>query len=580
MSRHVKQIWLTIWLLLALLIIVHGEVTAQKEAPISCASTYIVQADDSLSLIAEKLLGDRLAYPVIVSATNQKQVSDNSFAQITNVDQIEVGWKLCIPQGETAGTLLTTPTTLASAASPPPVYTLDDFVAEFTFSPAVDPAWVYESPPLVVRYPVLPAHQARFEAGYMANYVWNEHFLARYYHTMPLFRKFPAEMYYFPAPWQSLFPRYRYPPHVTLPTGLTTNQFGWRGPEITLNKPPQTIRLACVGASTTVDGHALPFSYPEYLQHWLNLWAEANNYPVQFEVINAGREAISSMDIAEVVRYELLPMEVDYVIYYEGANQFDPRRAVSYPADEVYGQPPSGIVPNFSNVESADKGVLDHLSEYSALAARLRSVFEQAVLTGQEPPKPPQVFYLPDELDEFKPQREHLGQLLDLSKILTNLDQINHDLTTHEGQLIVATFDWFVYDGLVLDPARHRNLYGYLNRKYWPISYANMRRLADFQNRVFKTWAANHDVPVIDVAGLMPRQPDLYDDAIHNSNLGVRVRAWVNFQSLLPLLQAEIEQGRLPRPDHAFLSEHPYIQPVYYTKIFSTTDTNKESPVQ
>jgi hypothetical protein len=52
--------------------------------------------------------------------------------------------------------------------------------------------------------------------------------------------------------------------------------FGWRGPEIPLDKPAGTIRIAFVGASTTVGLFDLPFSYPEYVVHWLNLWAERN----------------------------------------------------------------------------------------------------------------------------------------------------------------------------------------------------------------------------------------------------------------------------------------------------------------
>ncbi len=63
----------------------------------TCAEEYIVQADDWLSKIAAKFLGDTLAYPAIVTATNDKQAQDASFAQITNSDLIEIGWKVCIP---------------------------------------------------------------------------------------------------------------------------------------------------------------------------------------------------------------------------------------------------------------------------------------------------------------------------------------------------------------------------------------------------------------------------------------------------------------------------------------------------
>lgn len=539
----------------------------------ACVEVYTVQADDWLSKVADKLLGDLLAYPAIMAATNQQHQRDVTFAQITNPDVIEVGWKLCIPGGEEAGSLLTEaapelipapPVAPLNTAAP---YTLDDFVGQFRFSPYIQAEWVASSPPEVAKYDILPEYQARVEQyGYRANYLWNEYLSDQYFTTSGIFRATPPQVYIYHAPWQTSYPRYRYPPNVTLPTGLTTNQFGWRGPQLELKKPARTIRIACVGASTTVDGHSLKYSYPELLQHWLNLWAEANRYNLRFEVINAGREGIGSRDIAAVVRYEILPLNVDYVIYYEGSNQFDPRSMVSFPADVTLGQPPPDLVPNFANVQSTDKSWLDQISEYSALAARLRSLVEQATLTGAEPPKPEQSFFLPEGIDEYKPDRAHLGRALALKAILDDLDSLKKELDSQHVKFIMTTFDWFAYDGLLLDPARHRTLYGYLNRVYWPISYANMRRMADFQNRVFRLWAAENQVPLIDVAGQMPKHPDLYDDAIHNTQLGIRIRAWINFQTLVPLLKRDIETKRLPQPAQLTYPQHPYIQPQFETR--------------
>ena len=58
---------------------------------------YVVQKDDSLSKIADKYLGDLLAYPLIVEATNAKATTDSSFSTITNPNVIEVGQKIWIP---------------------------------------------------------------------------------------------------------------------------------------------------------------------------------------------------------------------------------------------------------------------------------------------------------------------------------------------------------------------------------------------------------------------------------------------------------------------------------------------------
>jgi tungstate transport system substrate-binding protein len=77
-----------------------------SQGSVACDREVIVQADDWLSKIAEKVYGDVLAYQAIAEATNAKNAEDSSFANIENVDIIEVGWKLCIPSPADAEVLL------------------------------------------------------------------------------------------------------------------------------------------------------------------------------------------------------------------------------------------------------------------------------------------------------------------------------------------------------------------------------------------------------------------------------------------------------------------------------------------
>lgn len=531
----------------------------------TCDEVYVIQSNDWLSKISEKFLGNRDLYPAIVSATNQQHQTDPSFPQIVDANRIEAGWRLCIPAADAAPQIIANvntvvPLQLAPPAVLPTEYTVDNFLAEHTFPPGVNADWFLSVPEPVAKYPVLPEHQARRDAyGYRSNYLWNENLSEKYYLTSGIFDAIPPDVYLFDAPTDSVLPRYRYPPNVTLPTGLTTNQYGWRGVPIELHKPERTIRIAALGASTTVGGHSLKSSYPEFLQHWLNLWARDSGQNVRFEVINAGREGLNSSDIAAVMHFEVLPLDVDYVIYYEGSNQFHPEQVVTFPPEYQMGKPPAGVIPNFANVESDDKTLLDYLSEYSALAARARSIVEQFLVTGEEPPKPAQTFFLAAGQDEMHPSRAALDNALDLRRILIHLDQIKADADANGVQMVMTTFNWFVYDDMVLDPQRNRNLYGYINRVYWPISYTNMRRAADYQNRVFRMWAEQSRVPIIDVAGIMPKQADLFDDAIHNKYLGTRIRAWTIFEQLLPLLRQDIESGKLPRPARFNYTHHPTI---------------------
>jgi putative spermidine/putrescine transport system substrate-binding protein len=86
------------------LALIPGPILAQGE--VTCEQDVIVQADDWLSKIADKVYGDVLAFPAIVEATNAMAASDSSYAQISNPDIIEPGWKLCLPGSEEAQTTL------------------------------------------------------------------------------------------------------------------------------------------------------------------------------------------------------------------------------------------------------------------------------------------------------------------------------------------------------------------------------------------------------------------------------------------------------------------------------------------
>ena len=108
--------WLTVLVSLWLAALTSASVLA---APLTqannCAEVYTVQADDWLSKIADKFLGDALAYPAIFEATNQQHTADLAFAQIANPDLIEIGWQLCIPTAEQAQALLADPTGVSTS---------------------------------------------------------------------------------------------------------------------------------------------------------------------------------------------------------------------------------------------------------------------------------------------------------------------------------------------------------------------------------------------------------------------------------------------------------------------------------
>ncbi len=340
----------------------------------------------------------------------------------------------------------------------------------------------------------------------------------------------------------SVSPPYRFLPNATMPDGLVTNDFGWRGRPVTLERAPKTIRIAFVGASTTVDGHHLPFSYPEFVGHWLNVWAAARKLDVRFETMNAGRESVVSTDIEAIVRKEVLPLKPEMVVYYEGANQFRPSTIVpEVPAGKPLQprQPGAQLAPEW----------LRTAGRWSALAVRIQAAIGMvgSDVDGREWPKPVYQVVWPQGVDERNPNPAAPNLPTNLNVILRDLDRIREDLATIDSELVLTSYRWLVRDGMVLDPVRHKYILEYLNVGNHPYRYRDMARLAAFQNRIYANYAKNHGIDFIDVDGAMPFEPDLYIDAIHNNYAGVRMKAWVVLQQLIPLIERRLADGTWPK---------------------------------
>lgn len=75
---------------------------ALAQAP-EAGQSYVVQPGDTLSKIAEKLLGDGNRYPEIVASTQAKRTEDSSYANLLDPDVVVVGTKLWVtPAGAPA----------------------------------------------------------------------------------------------------------------------------------------------------------------------------------------------------------------------------------------------------------------------------------------------------------------------------------------------------------------------------------------------------------------------------------------------------------------------------------------------
>ena len=456
---------------------------------------------------------------------------------------IETGLRLVTGFGATR--------TASAAISDKPVNTQDalQYLDRVPLSPGTDRRWFTENPPpLPNRHRPSPEQIARFneykQDGVFADqsdYIWNRNFVeGTRCAPESLFKNYPDRVLAFDPPSPTIHPFYRFPPNNTGVGGLVTNDFGMRGPPVPLTKPPRTIRLAFIGSSTTVDYHNFAFSYPEYVTFWLNRYAESNHLDVRFEVLNAGREGINSTDISAIVRDELLPLDPDLAIYNGGANQFPsanqlvspripPRQNID-PNDPIARH----VVPELIRTHFAIGDLIDRASNgFSAVG---------------EPRKPTYRIRWPHGVDEQNPDVDRTNLPLQLPVIVKDLDSMRSSLKTIGSDLVVCSFEWYASDKIPLSPVRHRYIYEQLNTLLWPLRYSDIRRLANFHNRVLGRYAASRGLVFLDVAKQIPEDPNLFVDAIHMTETGERLKAWIVFQEIAPVLRRKIESGELPRP--------------------------------
>ena len=442
---------------------------------------------------------------------------------------------------------------------PPPKH-LNPAVGGGELPPDVDPEWLEVSPPPLARGKVDPVLLRRISAagGDIAPFelfrIWNRRLVeALACQPGSRFQKMPQPLRVFDPPEPSPEPPFRYPPSQTLPGGLVTNRFGWRGPDLPIDKPSRTIRLAFVGASTTVGLYQLPFSYPEYVVHWLNLWAQRAHLDVHFDGINAGREGIGSHAIAAVIRQELLPAEPDLVIYYEGANQ-------SLCVQRAIGAPPR---PEPSGAPAVIDRIAGATRAYSQIARRLEGLAQRLrAHGGYEPPKPAlDLDWWPSGIDEAHPDIRRNDLPRPEAQILRDLESARTSLEAEGAELALSSFIWLVFEGLRLDPVRDVVIYNHLNGGCWPYRYADLRRAVDLHNHILEQYAAAHRLPFIDAAAAFPPDPELFYDAVHLNTDGTRLQAWIVFRALVPIVRSHLESGVWPRPDRVPQTEHPVIGP-------------------
>jgi len=104
---------------------------------------------------------------------------------------------------------------------------------------------------------------------------------------------------------------------------LKLNRYGYFGPDWPLEKPPGTLRIACLGASATANNIAdadRDYSYPDMLQRMLAADFREAGIDQEVEVLNFGIGGRTTAELVIVFFLHIVHFKPDVVLFYQGFN--------------------------------------------------------------------------------------------------------------------------------------------------------------------------------------------------------------------------------------------------------------------
>jgi lysophospholipase L1-like esterase len=292
---------------------------------------------------------------------------------------------------------------------------------------------------------------------------------------------------------------------------FTTNSLGFRGSEIIRPKPTGEFRIFMVGGSTTEcvyldDTLAITHTLESYLNDHLS-----DNISV--EVYSAGKSGDRSYDHMAMISQRIIHLEPDLILVFCGINDIT---AAVYDADYIHLPAASGEKISLADLAKymltefqlprrlyyAYKGIIRPATGDDVLTAiSFKSDYKRKVAQRKSSPQ------------TDRPPR------IDLESYRTNLRSIVGLVTSHKIRLAFMTqaTTW----NSQIDPHTSDWIWGtYKNG----VTYREdlMDDAMTAYNNAMREVAADHKIPVFDMALLMPKSLDFFYDDCHFNIEGSR----------------------------------------------------------
>jgi hypothetical protein len=313
--------------------------------------------------------------------------------------------------------------------------------------------------------------------------------------------------------------RWRFAPQAYTNFGLSPlypshNSLGFRGPEMTREKPEGVYRIVAVGGSTTYGHRIGPWqqAYPAKLQDFLH---EAGYTNVQ--VVNAGVGGYSSWDSLVNVALRVLDLDPDLLLYYEATNDVTFR--LVDPQHFNGANPARGIW-------NPDLQPLPPSALYRFIALRLGwMTFPGLEEWALRPIEPIEICWSNCTLDGKTP--DELIEANDARYYRRNLVSIIAMAQAHNVDVMLSTWAYFP------DPIPNESNYMTLDYRV---------RGVEQNNEIMRELAQAYDTLFYDLAETMPYDISLWFEGVHMNPMGTREQARQYAEYL-------ISSGVLPAPE-------------------------------
>ena len=279
------------------------------------------------------------------------------------------------------------------------------------------------------------------------------------------------------------------------------NALGLRGPERTVEKAPGTLRVLCVGGSTTFGAGIVgdENTWPARLEEQLSRLRPDR----RFEVWNAGVPGYTTAENVIYLSLRLIDFHPDVVVLYEGYNDFKPNRHPGFRGDYAHWRN-RAVVPQ--------RPLLDNLRLYTKLRSLIRRLRPKGDAEVTDPGTGLKLQRF-DSVDEegigiFKRNLETMIAVTRSAGALPVLATYAHPCTEANLQARPGQFDYL--------------------REFLPgLTFSGVMQAFDRHNEAIREVSRAREVILADAALNLPPDPDLFVDHVHFNARGAGLFAAV-----------------------------------------------------